>query len=125
MSRSRGWGERLVRGIGAFVVADLITGLAAFSMITLSGLWVFAFDWIRLSGEYAPLGIHLGAAWQLDLAWVGELVCLPMIGATAYLAYEAFRLPRAIWNPPPQRSPGSLSFLRALGTAHPELRRHR
>lgn len=115
----------MARGAGAFVVADVITGLAAFSMISLGGLWFFAFNWIRLSEEYAPLGIHLGAAWQLDLAWLGLLVCLPMIGVIAYLAYAAFGLPRAIWRPSSRPAHPTLRFLSAIGGVPAVLRRHR
>lgn len=115
----------MARGAGAFVVADVITGLAAFSMISLGGLWFFAFNWIRLSGEYAPLGIRLGAAWQLDLAWIGLMVCLPMIGVIAYLAYTAYGLPRAIWRPTATTGRPPLAFLGALGARAAALRRHR
>lgn len=115
----------MARGVGAFVVADLITGLAAFSMISLGGLWFFSFNWIRLSGLYAPLGIHLGAAWQLDLAWVGELVCLPMLGVVAYLAYAAYGLPRSIWRPTGRSVGPTLRFLGTWGGMPSVLRRRR
>lgn len=123
--RSSGWGKRLARAVGAFVVADLITGLAAFSMISFAGLWIFSFNWIRLSALDAPIGVSLGAAWQLDLAWAGEMVCLPMIGVVAYLAYTAYGVPRAIWPSArrPDRSPWA--FLAAVGGSRSALRRHR
>jgi hypothetical protein len=87
--------NRFVRGIGAFLLADLITGLAAFTVITSAALWYFCFTWIRLSEVYAPVGIHLGSATQLDLAWVGLFACLGPLGAALCLAWDAYRLPRA------------------------------
>src|SRR5215469_8493837 len=125
MGRSHAWGERLARAVGAFVAVDLITGMAAFSMISFAGLWIFTFNWIRLSAEYAPMGIQLGAAWQLDLAWLGEVVCLPMIGVTAYLAYVAYGVPRAIWNPSRGLAHPTLAFAGAFGGHAALLRRHR
>ncbi|MCI4335863.1 MAG: hypothetical protein L3K17_01510 [Thermoplasmata archaeon] len=123
------WG-RLARGVGAFVLADLITGLAAFSLITLGGLWFFAFTWIRMASESTPLGTELGAPWQLDIAWLGLVVALPLMIATAYLALAAYRLPRRVWaggiavRPHgPSHALPSLAFLG--GIPPPSLRRHR
>jgi hypothetical protein len=87
---------RLARGVAAFFLADLITGLAAFSVITSSALWYFCFSWIRLQAEYSGIGRTFGSAWQLDLAWFGLFACLgPLFGAV-YLAWDAYRLPRAL-----------------------------
>jgi hypothetical protein len=87
---------RVARGVAAFVLADLITGLAAFSVITSGALWYFCYSWIRLQGEYAGIGKSFGAAWQLDLAWVGLGACLVPLLLAVYLAKGAYRLPRAL-----------------------------
>ncbi|MCI4325532.1 MAG: hypothetical protein L3K00_06605 [Thermoplasmata archaeon] len=84
---------RLARGVAAFFLADLITGLAAFSVITSGALWYFCFAWIRLQGEYARAGGSFGSAFQLDLAWFGLFACLVPLGASLYLARGAYRLP--------------------------------
>lgn len=86
---------RLARGAAAFLLADLITGLAAFSVITSGALWYFCFSWIQLQGEYARAGGSFGSAWQLDLAWFGLFACLVPLVAAIYLARGAYQLPRA------------------------------
>jgi hypothetical protein len=88
--------RRFVRGMGAFVLADLITGLAAFSVITSAALWLFCFSWIRLTQEYAHVGRTFGSAAQLDLAWLGLFVMMAPLGAALCLAWDAYRLPRAL-----------------------------
>jgi hypothetical protein len=88
--------NRLVRGVGALLLADLITGLAAFTTITSAALWYFCFSWIRLSEEYSHIGVRFGDATQLDLAWVGLFACLAPLGAALCLAWDAYRLPRAL-----------------------------
>jgi hypothetical protein len=87
---------RLVRGVGAFLLADLITGLAGFSVITSATLWYFCFSWIRLQGEYARAGGSFGSTGQLGLAWFGLFACIPALVAAVYLAWDAYRLPRAL-----------------------------
>jgi len=87
---------RLIRGVGAFLLTDLITGLAAFSVIASGTLWYFCFSWIRLQGEYARAGGTFGSPGQLDLAWFGLFACLPPLVAAVYLAWGAYRLPRAL-----------------------------
>jgi hypothetical protein len=89
--------QKLARAAGAFVLTDLITGLAAFSMISLAGLWYFSFSWISIASEYAPRGVTLGSPWQLELAWIGLVITLPLFFVTAYLAYAAYGLPRMVW----------------------------
>jgi hypothetical protein len=88
--------HRLVRGVGAFLLADLITGLAGFSVITSATLWYFCFSWIRLQGEYARAGGSFGSSGQLGLAWVGLFACVPVLVAAVYLAWGAYRIPRAL-----------------------------
>jgi hypothetical protein len=88
--------SRVVRGIGAFLLADLITGLAGFTTITSAALWYFCFSWIRLTEEYAHIGVRFGSAGQLDLAWIGLFACLAPFGAGLLLAWDAYRLPRAL-----------------------------
>jgi hypothetical protein len=88
--------RRLARGVGAFVLADLITGLAGFSVISSASLWFFCVSWIRLQGEYAQIGKVFGTSGQLALAWVGTFACLPVLAATVFLAIRAYRLPRAL-----------------------------
>ncbi|HEV8050312.1 MAG TPA: hypothetical protein VGP88_06940 [Thermoplasmata archaeon] len=96
MSFGRIRGIRLLRGVGAFVLADLITGLAAFSVIVSAALWYFCFSWIRLVGEYRHIGVSFGSSTQLTLAWVGLFACLAPLGASLVLAWDAYRLPRAL-----------------------------
>ena len=88
--------RRLVRGVGAFVLVDLITGLAGFSVITSATLWYFCLSWIRLQAEYARIGTPFGTAGQLELAWFGVFACLPVLAATVFLAIRAYRIPRAL-----------------------------
>lgn len=86
---------RFASGAGAILLGDLIFGLGAFCTITLGSLWVFSIGWIRLSQEMAAAGLPFGSAWQLELAWVGVVTCLPMLGATVFLAVRALQLPRS------------------------------
>jgi hypothetical protein len=87
---------RLARGVAAFFLADLITGLAAFCVITSGALWYFCLSWIQLQGEYARIGGSFGSPWQLDLAWFGLFACLGPLVASVYLARGAYKLPRAL-----------------------------
>jgi uncharacterized membrane protein len=89
---------RLALGVGAFFVADLITGLVAFSVIALATLWFFSYSWIQLAGEYATAGISFGSPLQLGLAWVGAFITLPMIVVAIFLALRAHRLPKQIYH---------------------------
>lgn len=89
---------RVVRGIGAFVLADVITGLAGFSVISSGALWYFCVSWIRLQGEYAQIGTAFGSPGQLALAWFGAFACLPLLGGTVWLALRAYRLPKALFH---------------------------
>lgn len=98
MVQGSSFAERLALGVGAFLVADLITGLVAFSVITLGTLWFFSYSWIQLAGEYATVGSSFGTPMQLGLAWVGTFVNLPLIGVALYLALKAYRLPRQIYD---------------------------
>lgn len=92
------FGRRVAFGAGAFLLADLITGLAAYSLITLGALWYFSYSWIQLQGEYAAHGLVFGSTTQLDLAWLGVLVTLPMMGVSIYLAWRAYRLPQTVYR---------------------------
>ena len=89
-------GRQVAFGAGAFLLADLITGMAAYSVITLSSLWYFSWSWVRLVGEFAAQGQTFGSPWQLQLAYVGEFGLLPIAGAVIYLAFRAYRLPVAL-----------------------------
>lgn len=90
--------RRLFLGLGAFLLADLITGLAAFSAITLASLWFFSVSWVRLQAEYAARSVAFGSSEQLLLAWVGILITLPLLALVVYLAYRAYRLPVAVFR---------------------------
>lgn len=97
---------RAASGAGGLLLADVILGMGAFSVITLGSLWYFCLGWIRLQAEYAALGRPFGAGWQLDLAYVGFFVTLPSVVVTVYLAIQAFDLPkrllrRAVSDPTP------------------------
>jgi hypothetical protein len=96
MSFGSAYPRRLVRGVGAFVLADLITGLAGFSVITSGALWFFCLGWIRLQSEYTQVGRPFGSLAQLALAWVGVFACLPVLATTLFLAADAYRWPRAL-----------------------------
>jgi hypothetical protein len=85
---------RLAHGVVAFVLTDLITGLAAFSVISSAALWYFCFSWIRLQAEYTRAGLSFGSLGQLEMAWFGLFACLAALGATLYLAGGAYQLPR-------------------------------
>ncbi len=89
---------RVARGTGAFLLADLITGLAAFSVITLGGLWLFSATWLRVSALAASKGVPFGSPGQTELAWVGVFVCFPLAVATVYLAVRAYAIPRDVFR---------------------------
>lgn len=89
--------RRIARGVGAFVVADVITGLTGFSVIAAGALWMFSLGWIHLQSEYSAVGLPFGSSLQLELAWFGAISCLPLLGATVFLATRAYRLPKAIF----------------------------
>lgn len=86
-------GTRAALGVGAFLVADAITGMAAYCLITLSALWYFSWSWIQLVGEFASRGRAFGTTAQLDLAWVGVFVLVPVMVAVVYLTIRAYRVP--------------------------------
>ncbi|MGA8664696.1 MAG: hypothetical protein WB809_06510 [Thermoplasmata archaeon] len=94
MGLANAFGGRVARGLGAFVLADLITGLAAFSVISLAGLWLFSVTWIHVVALAAARGTAFGTPVQLDLAWVGALAALPLAGGVVYVAIRAYGLPR-------------------------------
>jgi uncharacterized RDD family membrane protein YckC len=91
-SRAGRWG----RGAGAFLLADLITGLAAYSVITLGSLWLFSYMWVRIAAEASARGIPFSSPIQLDLAWLGIFVTLPLAACTVYLATKAYGVPRDV-----------------------------
>ncbi|MCI4368420.1 MAG: hypothetical protein L3K09_02510 [Thermoplasmata archaeon] len=93
MSKGRSLVHRVVKGFGAFLLADLITGLLCFSVITLSFLWYFSLSWVRLVGEAQAHGKVFGTASQLGLAYFGSFVTLPLLAVTIYLGLRAYRYP--------------------------------
>ncbi|HZY69468.1 MAG TPA: hypothetical protein VFF67_00620 [Thermoplasmata archaeon] len=108
MVARRSLSHRAAFGVGAFFLADVITGTAAYSVITLSSLWYFSISWIRLAALFAARGLPFGSAFQLDLAWIGTFVALPLAAFVVYLAIRAYRLPRALY-----RLPGRTTFIEA------------
>lgn len=85
--------HRVGQGVGALLLADALVGLTAFSSISLAGLWVFAVSWVRLDSEYRSAGLTFGAPWQLELAWVGGVACLPMLVIVVTLGCIALKTP--------------------------------
>ncbi|MCI4359713.1 MAG: hypothetical protein L3J95_04740 [Thermoplasmata archaeon] len=79
-------------------MADLITGMAAFSVIILSSFWFFSIGWLTLTQEYAARGVTFGSPAQSGLAWIGVLVALPLVAPTLYLALRAYRLPYSLFR---------------------------
>jgi hypothetical protein len=100
---------RVAYGTAAVVLGDVILGLASFSVITLASLWYFSLGWIRLVQEYGVRGVSFGSSTQLDLAWFGAVVSLPMVALTVYLAIRAFRIPRQLLRGP--TTPGAATSL--------------
>lgn len=90
--------SRVAFGAAAFAATDLIVGIASFSVITTGALWYFSLGWIRLQAEFAARGLPFGAAWQLDLAWLGFVGGLPLLVLVLYLTREAIRLPPRIYR---------------------------
>lgn len=90
--------SRVAYGVGAFVLGDLVTGLAAFSCITSASLWMFSLGWIRLHSEYAAMGQSFGTVAQLDLAWIGAFAGLPVLLGELYLGFAALRLPFELYR---------------------------
>jgi len=91
-------GRRLAYGAAAFFTADLITGLAAFSVISLGSLWVFCIGFLRISAEYEARGVEVAAGYQIFLAWIGVFVAIPLIAEVILLALRAFKIPRAVYR---------------------------
>jgi hypothetical protein len=89
---------RVAYGIGAFVLGDLVTGLAAFSIISAGALWMFSMGWIHLQSEYSAAGLNFGTAFQLDLAWFGAIVSLPLLLFVGYLGYSALQWPLGMFH---------------------------
>ena len=103
-------GMRIAKGASAFLLYDLITGLAAYSVITLAGLWLFCVTWIRTAGEYAAIGGSFGSSSQLELAWIGAFLTLPLAGAVIYLAIQAYRVPRDVARTGGHETIGQIRF---------------
>jgi len=101
---------RVARGAGAFLLYDLITGLAAYCVITLAALWLFSVTWIRIAGEASSRGIAFSTPAQLDLAWLGSILALPLAAAVIYLAVRAYGLPRDVFQT------GGRTTLQQVGT---------
>ncbi|HXY46434.1 MAG TPA: hypothetical protein VEK13_00855 [Thermoplasmata archaeon] len=91
-----GTGARIGKKVGAFVLYDLVTGLTAYCLIVLSGLWYFCVSWIHLRSEYSAVGLTFGSVGQLNLAWIGAFVALPLAAAVVYLAILAYRVPKDV-----------------------------
>lgn len=86
----------LACGAGAFALTDAITGMTAYSVITLGALWFFSWSWLRIAAEAASRGVAFGSAAQAQWAWFGTVVTLPMIPVVLYLAIHAYRLPMGL-----------------------------
>lgn len=91
-------GKRIAAGAGAVVLADLIVGMAAFSIISLGALWYFCLGWIRLAAEFGAVGLPFGAAWQLALAWLGAIGAPALLVLTIFLSRAALRLPFHVYR---------------------------
>src|SRR5579863_155361 len=91
------WVPRTARsvalGAGAFALTDVITGMAAYSVITLGALWFFCWSWIRIAAEAAAQGLPFGSPAQLQWAWFGSIITLPLIPLVVFLAVQAYRIP--------------------------------
>lgn len=87
---------RIAHGLLGLILADLVVGLTAFSSIVLGGLWIFSAGWIHLVAEYRSAGLTFGAPWQLDLAWVGGIICLPLIVLVVVLGFRSLQLPLGV-----------------------------
>jgi hypothetical protein len=96
MGRGRPFHLRLAFGMGGVLLADLVTGLLAFSVIALGALWLFSLSWLQLAVEYAAQGRAFGTPWQLGLAWVGVVADLPLLVAAVYFGIRAYRIPRSL-----------------------------
>jgi hypothetical protein len=88
--------SRLARAAAALALADLITGLAAFVVIILAAVWYVCISMVELARSAASLGLTVGTPLQIDLAWVGAVLCPPIMGTALYLATRAYRLPRTV-----------------------------
>jgi hypothetical protein len=102
-------------GAGAFALTDAITGMAAYCVIVLGALWFFSWSWLRIAAEAATKGVPFGSAAQLQWAWFGTIVALPMIPLVIFLAVRAYRIPVGLARE--ARHPGTLR-LRALVAGH-------
>jgi hypothetical protein len=111
MGQGRSTARRIACGAGGVAMADMITGMAAYSVISLGALWFFAWSWIRLTSEAASRGIAFGSPGQLQLAWFGLIAALPLIPIVVYLARQAYRVPLGLVRE--ARRPGT-GRLRAL-----------
>ena len=100
--------RRAARWIRVTIWADLITGMAAFSVIVSTTLWWFSLSGTYLDGELTTQGRPIGTALQLYLADAAAILGLPIAGLVVFLAYEAYRIPRAAARPAPDplRAPG-------------------
>jgi hypothetical protein len=85
-------------GIVALSAADLITGMAAFSLIALGSLWYFCVSYLRISADYQAHGMVVSSGAQIFGAWMGGLVAIPLMAITAYLAVRAYSVPRSIYR---------------------------
>jgi uncharacterized membrane protein YqhA len=88
--------SRLARTVAAYALADLITGLTAFVVIVLAAVWYVCVSMIEVARSDSSLGLKVGTPQQIDLAWVGAVLCLPLIGVALYFAVRAYRLPRTV-----------------------------
>jgi hypothetical protein len=85
--------RRIVRGVGALVMVDVITG---FSVIPSGSLWMFRLGWIRLQRGVQRDRRPFGTSAEIGLAWFGAFTSLPLLASTLYLATRAYRLPKAL-----------------------------
>jgi|GEM_PF-1821390 len=108
--------RRFALGAGAFAITDLITGMAAYSVITLGALWFFSWSWLRLAAEAGARGLTFGSSAQLQWAWVGSVATLPMIPVVIYLALQAYRIPLVLARE--ARNPGTERLRSVIAGPH-------
>jgi hypothetical protein len=89
----KGLARRVSCRIASFVLYDLITGVTSYCVIALVALFLVSLLWIRITQQYAAVGMTIGSPFQLQLAWLGAIACLPVAGLVIYLAIFAFRIP--------------------------------
>jgi hypothetical protein len=90
--------RRLSFGVAAFVLADLILGMAVFSVAVLGIFAFFSFEWLNLVAEFSQHGLVFGTVAQVQAAWGLLVLSLAMIPLVVYLGIQSLRVPRAVWT---------------------------